>query len=73
MPISTSVAQAGQGPTTVALPAGAGGLKKDSVAICHQVTTLDRATLVQRIGALDAPALLNVDNGLKTALQLSWP
>jgi mRNA interferase MazF len=71
VPISTSAAQAGHGPTAVTLPAGAGGLKKNSVAICHQVTTLDRAKLVQRIGALDAPALVDVDNGLKAALQLS--
>lgn len=26
----------------VILPAGAGGLDKESVALCHQITTLDR-------------------------------
>lgn len=71
VPISTSAAQARRGPTVVALPAGAGGLKKDSIAICHQVTTIDRAKLVQRIGALDAPVLVHVDGGLRAALQLS--
>jgi mRNA interferase MazF len=71
VPISTSAAQAHRGPTVVALHAGAGGLKKDSIAICHQVTTLDRAKLVQRIGVLDAQALVHVDGGLRAALQLS--
>lgn len=71
VPISTSAAQASRGPTVITLPAGAGGLKKDSVALCHQVTTLDRAKLVQRIGTLDGPALLGVNDGLRAALQLS--
>lgn len=70
VPISTSAAQAGRGPTAVGLAAGAGGLPKHSVAICHQVTTLDRAKLVQRIGALDLAALTMIDIGLKAALQL---
>jgi len=71
VPISTSAAQAGRGPTVVALRAGVGGLKRDSTAMCHQVTTLDRSKLVQRIGTLDAPALVHLDSGLKAALQLS--
>jgi hypothetical protein len=33
--------------------------------------TLDRAKLVQRIGALDALALVHIDGGLRAALQLS--
>ena len=70
VPISTSAVQAGRGPTAVGLAAGAGGLSKPSVAICHQVTTLDRAKLVQRIGVLDSQALTTIDTGLKSALQL---
>jgi mRNA interferase MazF len=45
VPLSTSVAQAGRGPSAVLLPQGAAGLGKDSVALCHQVTTLDRLKL----------------------------
>jgi mRNA interferase MazF len=71
VPVSTSEAQARRGPTAVGLAAGAGGLKKDSMAICHQVTTLDRAKLVQRMGMLDAQSLTLVNNGLKAALELS--
>ena len=70
VPISTSEAQAKRGPTAVGLAAGDGGLPKQSVAICHQVTTLDRAKLVKRIGVLDSQALALIDHGLKAALQL---
>ena len=70
VPVSTSASQAARGPTAIALVAGAGGLPKQSIAVCHQVTTLDRAKLVQRIGALDSHALSLIDNGLKAALQL---
>ncbi|MCA1854010.1 MAG: type II toxin-antitoxin system PemK/MazF family toxin, partial [Beggiatoa sp.] len=40
VPISSSLCQAGRGPTAVPLPAGVGGLERDGVAVCHQVTTL---------------------------------
>src|SRR5437773_2369920 len=36
---------------------GVAGLTRESVALCHQVTTLDRAKLVQRIGELSATEL----------------
>ena len=70
VPISTAAVQAQRGPTAVGLAAGAGGLPKQSIAICHQVTTLDKAKLVQRIGILDSQLLNLIDNGLKAALQL---
>ncbi len=71
IPVSTSLAQAGRGVTAVALPQGAGGLKQVSVALCHQVTTLDRAKLSQRIGELTADQLRQVEAGLKAAVDLS--
>jgi mRNA interferase MazF len=70
VPVSTSESQAARGPTAIRLAEGAGGLAKQSVVICHQVTRLDRAKLVQKIGVLDLDALALVDNGLKAALQL---
>jgi mRNA-degrading endonuclease toxin of MazEF toxin-antitoxin module len=36
--------------------------------LCHQVTTLDRAKLVVRVGTLGEPALAAVATSLKTAL-----
>src|SRR5215467_11536975 len=49
IPVSTAAAQARRGPTVVDLPAGSGGLSRTSLALCHQVTTLDRAKLTKKI------------------------
>jgi mRNA interferase MazF len=70
VPVSTSGLQAKRGPTVVTLPAGAGGLAKQSVAVCHQVTTLDRAKLAKRIGTLRVELLRDVENGLRAAMDL---
>jgi mRNA interferase MazF len=71
VPISTSPTQARRGVTAVALPQGAGGLTQASVALCHQVTTLDRGKLSLRIGELTPDQLRQVEPGLKVALDLS--
>src|SRR5579862_3881321 len=52
VPLSTSVMQAKRGPTAIILSKGTAGLKHSSVALCHQITTLDRSKLVSRIGTL---------------------
>ena len=70
VPLSTSAAQAGRGPTAVPLPVGAGGLPKGGVVLCHQVTTLDRAKLTERVGILTADAMAEVEDGLRAALDL---
>ena len=70
VPLSTSRAQAGRGPSAVLLPPGAAGLDKDSVVLCHQVTTLDRAKLKQLIGELTPSELGLVEDGLKAAMDL---
>lgn len=70
VPVSTSEAQARRGPTAVALAAGAGGLSRGGVAICHQVTTLDRAKLTERLGTLAPAMLAAVESGLEAALDL---
>jgi mRNA interferase MazF len=70
VPLSTSAAQARRGPTAVAIARGAGGLKQSSVALCHQVTTLDRSKLTKRIGQLPTAILEQVENGLRAALDL---
>jgi mRNA-degrading endonuclease toxin of MazEF toxin-antitoxin module len=54
----------------VLLPAGAGGLKKDSVALCHQVTTLDRSKLTSLAGMLPPELLAQVGDGLRIAQDL---
>lgn len=70
VPVSTSASQAQRGPTAVPLPAGAGGLKKDSVALCHQVTTLDRGKLTWLAGTLPRELLALVGDGLRIAQDL---
>jgi mRNA interferase MazF len=70
VPISTSAAQAKRGPTVVELPGGVAGLAKRSLAVCHQVTTLDRAKLTRRIGVLPSEYVREVEDGLKAAMDL---
>jgi mRNA interferase MazF len=70
VPISTSRAQAGRGPTAIPLPSGAGGLRRPSVALCHQVTTLDRGKLTQRLGLLGPQLLAEIARGLRAAMDL---
>lgn len=68
VPLSTSTARTG--PTAIGIPAGAGGLGKASVALCHQVTTLDRAKLTKRVGSLSPADLDRLSAGLRAALEL---
>lgn len=70
VPITTSTAQLRRKGTIVPLPAGAGGLSRDGFAICHQVTTLDRSKFGQTTGSLDLQLLRQIDDALKTAMNL---
>lgn len=70
VPLSTSPAQQRRGPTAIPLPRGSAGLRQESTALCHQVTTLDRSKLTERIGELPAIAMQRVNEGLRTALAL---
>ena len=70
VPLSTSAQAARRGPTVVAVPEGTAGLSKASVAVCHQVTTLDRSKLARRIGALPGSLMREVELGLMAAMDL---
>ena len=70
VPVSTSETQARRGPTAVPLASGVGGLRVPSVALCHQVTTLDRAKLRERLGTLPHDALIELEEGLRASLDL---
>jgi hypothetical protein len=54
----------------VAIPRRTGGLPMSSGAICHQVATLDRSKLKERIGTLPAGYMRQIARGLKLALQI---
>jgi mRNA interferase MazF len=70
VPLSTSATQRRRGPSAILLPQGAAGLRKETVALCHQVTTLDRSKFTQRIGQLSVIELLQVEDGLKAVMDL---
>lgn len=70
VPLTTSERQARRGPTSVPVLDGAGGLCGDGVAVCHQVTTLDRAKLTRRLGELPADVMAAVESGIKAAMDL---
>jgi mRNA interferase MazF len=70
VPISTSAPQGKRGPTVIELSGGTAGLPRTSFAVCHQVTTLDRAKLTKRVGTLPSESLREVEEGLKTAMDL---
>lgn len=69
VPLSMSARQALRGPTVITIPEG-GGLRKSNIALCHQVTTLDRGKLIERMGSLSSELLAEVGDGLKAALDL---
>jgi mRNA-degrading endonuclease toxin of MazEF toxin-antitoxin module len=46
------------------------GRTSETVVLCHQITTLDRSKLTQRIGALPEPDLLAVEDGIRAAIDL---
>ena len=43
------------------VPAGEGGLRQDSVAICHQMRALDKQGLIERWGALPPDRLAQIE------------
>ncbi len=70
VPISTSSSQGKRGPTVIEISSGTAGLPKTSFAVCHQVTTLDRAKLTKRLGSLPTESLSEIGEGLKAAMDL---
>lgn len=44
-------------PNEVLVPSGTGGLKKESIILCHQVRTLDKKRLIKRIGRMASPQM----------------
>jgi len=70
IPVSTSQNQAKRGPTVVTLPGGTAGLPSDCTAVCHQITTLDRAKLTDHIGILSAELLAAVEKALLAAVDI---
>lgn len=70
IPLSTSVKQKSRGLTAIEILASETKLKTSSIALCHQITTLDRSKLVQHISTLSSDTLKKIEEGIKYALQL---
>jgi mRNA interferase MazF len=70
VPVSTSRTQKRRGPTAVLIRRGEGGLRRESVALCHQVTTLSREKLGRRTGRLPETVISQIGRALKAAMDL---
>lgn len=71
VPLTTSERQRRLGPSAIAVPAHAAQLPTASVALCHQITTLDRGKFVERLGLLPASALQAIERGIVAALDIT--
>jgi mRNA interferase MazF len=67
----TSVAKTRSLPTAVALDAGEGGLEQPGYVLCHDLFTIDRDLFRRHMGSLSPSRLLDVEDALRRALDLS--
>jgi len=58
----------GKLPTCVLIPKGEGGLRQDSIAICHQIRALDKAGLVEYWGTLPKHRIQEIEKTVKITL-----
>jgi mRNA interferase MazF len=68
--VLTSTARLAALPGNVAVAAELSGLEKGSVVNVTQVTTIDRATLEDRVGMLPTWLMTQVEDGLRRSLAL---
>jgi len=71
VPLTTSDKQLRLGPSAIPVPARAANLPTASVALCHQITTLDRAKFVAVLGLLPANVLCEIERGIMAALDIT--
>ncbi len=60
-------------PTHIFVNAASCGLTRDSIVLLEQMRTLDKRRLRERMGALDAPAMLEIDRAITVSLGLAAP
>ncbi|MDE2838010.1 MAG: type II toxin-antitoxin system PemK/MazF family toxin [Chloroflexota bacterium] len=66
----TSQPQRRQPAVTVDVPAGEGGLRQDSVALCYNIRVLDTAKLSHRMGQVNDARLAEIADSLSFVLGL---
>ncbi len=67
VPMTTNLARL-KLPSVVRVPAGEGGLPKESAALCHQVQVRGKARLLSRLGELPAARLVQIEKCLLDAM-----
>lgn len=68
VPVSTT--QSRRGETLVHIAKGLAGLDNDSVALCHQITTIDRSKFLTYLGELPQDLILELEIAIKAALDI---
>lgn len=68
IPVSTNRARKGE--TLVNIAKGVGGLVDDSVALCHQITTIDRSKFINYLGELPQDLMMDIEAAIKAALDM---
>ena len=71
IPVSSSRRQIARGPTVIPLSGAGSVLSSNSAAVCHQITTLDRAKLASRIGTLAPEDINDIEQGICAACDLA--
>ncbi len=57
-------------PTHVAIPAGEGGLWRDSMVLAEQVRTLEKTRLIRLLGQLSTEVMAQVNRALRVSLAM---
>jgi len=58
-------------PNEVLLPAGMGGLLKESIALCYQIRTIDKKRLIKDLGEIiDVVIKEKIDDALRFQLEI---
>ena len=58
-------------PSHVFVPAGIGGLSKDSVILCEQIRVIDKSRIIKVLGNLNQEHLKQLNKALSTILGLN--
>ncbi len=65
-PITDSTGK--KSPIHIVLPKNEGGLKKESVAHCGQLRTVDKSRLYEKLGNLSSKKMSEIETGIKYVL-----
>ena len=71
VPVTTSPRQAARGLTAVPISNPIPELAPNSIAVCHQITTLDRSKIDTRIGSVSRNDLQEIERGILAACDLA--